>query len=263
MGYGLLCALTGVDSKQVMSEVFIDEAKPDQWRWRIKTRLYAWIAGRALGIITNSSIERETMAMRYQLPIEHFIFVPLCGTIPPEPDSPEAEPALVVSAGRTLRDFDLMLKAAPAIGAPVVVIAGRDDLPGIIPPPGVTILREINRSDYLDYLRRAAVVALPLKSTERATGQVVMFEAMAMGKPVVTTRSPGTIDTIRHNENGWLIEAGDPSALSESCRHLLADAGLRRRLGDAAREDMRRHYSYDAHAQSRWDAIVAFWQKQQ
>lgn len=254
MAYGFLCAVTGVRSKQIMTEVFIDHAKPDRWMWRAKTRLYCWIARRAIGMITNSSAEVRTIAARFRMPEDRLAFVPLNATIHPEVAEESALP-FILSAGRTLRDYEPILKAARAISAPFTVICDPNDLRHTPVPGNVTIMREIKRSDYLDHLRRCAIVALPLLQAERSTGQVVMLEAMAMGKPVVTTRSPGTEDYIRDGENGYLVAGGDADALTDRCRLLLDSPEQRRLIGDQAREDVRRLYGHDAHARAKLEAI--------
>lgn len=255
MTYALLCALTRRPAKQVMCEVFLDEARPTDLVWKLKTALYRKLAARSLGIITNSSKEIETMAARYHLPTAHFHFVPLCSTLPPQPDAPEDDPPFILSAGRTRRDFDLVVAAARAINTPVHIVCGRHDLRHADLPQNLTLHREIERPAYLDLLRRCALVALPLKPTERATGQVVMLEAMAMGKPVITTRAPGTLDTIRHRENGWLIDGGDAAGLIRACTHLIDTPAERHTLGQQAREEIAAHYSYAIFAENTLAAI--------
>ncbi len=256
MCYGLLCLLTGVRSKQIMTEVFIDHAQPERWMWRIKTALYAHIARRAIGIITNSSAEIASTAHRFNLPENRLRFVPLNATIPPE-EAQEAAPPYILSAGRTLRDYDTLLQAAPELQVPVVIVCGKQDMSGARIPDNVKVLRELDRSQYLDRLRECAVVALPLQPTERSTGQVVLLEAMAMGKPVITTRAPGTMDYIHDGEDGLLVEHANPRALAQRCKELMASPEERRRIGSTARERVRQRHGNDAHARAKLEAIRA------
>jgi UDP-glucose:(heptosyl)LPS alpha-1,3-glucosyltransferase len=66
----------------------------------------------------------------------------------------------------------------------------------------------------------------------------VVVEAMACGLPVLTSLKSGASDIIENGRNGLLCDALDTAALA---RHLatLADAGQRRRLGEAALQSMR------------------------
>lgn len=258
MAYALLCWLTFRKSRQIMAEVFIDEEKPDDFMWRLKVWCHGFLARRALGVLTNSSVEVATMADRYGLDPARLRYVPLNTNI----TNPEVSPldeGFVLCAGRTLRDYTTLILAARHMAAPVRVICGLHDLDRVtLPmPPNVQVMTEVPREVYLDHLRRCRVVALPLLPTQRSTGQVVMLEAMALGKPVVTTESPGTVDTIRHGENGFLVDAEDAAALTHQVNVLLRDHELVQRIGARAVADMREWGSAERHAKLKLDAIRA------
>lgn len=70
-----------------------------------------------------------------------------------------------------------------------------------------------------------------------------VLEAMAYGLPIITTRVGGIPELIRDGTDGWLIEPGDRAALEEAMVALASDAGLRARLGAAARERISHGYS--------------------
>lgn len=69
------------------------------------------------------------------------------------------------------------------------------------------------------------------------SGGSIMFEAMAMGRPVVSIRSDGrhSVHT-RHGHNAWCVDSSDPDIAAQALGHLLAHAGLRASLGQAARQ---------------------------
>jgi glycosyltransferase involved in cell wall biosynthesis len=60
-------------------------------------------------------------------------------------------------------------------------------------------------------------------------------EAMAMGRPIVTTDAPGCRQTVIDGETGFLVPVGDPVALAAAMRLFLDDPGLAGRLGPASR----------------------------
>jgi glycosyltransferase involved in cell wall biosynthesis len=64
---------------------------------------------------------------------------------------------------------------------------------------------------------------------------VALIEAMAAGVPVLSTDVGGVGDLIRHGQTGWLVPPGDPPALAQAIRTLLAQPDLRQRLAVAAR----------------------------
>jgi glycosyltransferase involved in cell wall biosynthesis len=61
-------------------------------------------------------------------------------------------------------------------------------------------------------------------------------EAMASGLPVAASAVGGLTDYIVDGANGLLVPAQDPEGLAAAIRRLIADDGLRARLGTAARE---------------------------
>ena len=259
LAYGLLCALFGLASKQVLTEVFLDEARPSALGWRIKTFLFRIIARRALGLLSNSSAEVGFIARRFGIPESKLRFVPMYTTL----DRPERAPrdeGYVFTIGRSGRDWDTLLRAAPQFAAPLRLVAGSGDrLPAPI-PPGVQVFRDLSLEEGRDLMRRAAVVVIPLVPAERSTGQVVLFEAMAMGKPVVATRATGTADYVRDGENGLRVEPGDAAALADAVNRLLRDPALANRLAEAALADCRNELDVETHARRKLRAVAELWQ---
>ncbi len=89
------------------------------------------------------------------------------------------------------------------------------------------------RDDVNDLMRAADVFALPSYSTEGLP--VSLLEAMACGKPVVTTHHKGCEDAVVDGETGLLVPVKTPAKLAEKIVALLADAGERERMGQAGR----------------------------
>ena len=64
---------------------------------------------------------------------------------------------------------------------------------------------------------------------------VALIEAMAAGVAVLSTDVGGVGDVVAHGETGWLVPPGDPAALAEAIRHLVAEPVQRARLAAAGR----------------------------
>jgi glycosyltransferase involved in cell wall biosynthesis len=69
----------------------------------------------------------------------------------------------------------------------------------------------------------------------------VLLEAMATGMPVITTETCGMPDVVEDEFNGLLIRPGDAGAIERGIERLATSLELRRRLGEAARETMKRY----------------------
>lgn len=66
---------------------------------------------------------------------------------------------------------------------------------------------------------------------------VVIMEAMALRRPVITTYVAGIPELVRPGEDGWLVPAGDVTSLAEAMRACLAaPADEITRMGSAARQ---------------------------
>lgn len=72
---------------------------------------------------------------------------------------------------------------------------------------------------------------------------VVLMEALAMARPVVSTYVAGIPELVRPRENGWLVPAGDPAALAGALREVLrTPAAVLDRMGRAGRERVRERH---------------------
>jgi len=99
------------------------------------------------------------------------------------------------------------------------------------------------RDDAAELLGQLDVVALP-SWTEGLP--LVLLEAMARRRAVVATPVGGTPELVVGGKTGLLVPPGDPNALAAALRRLLADPGLRERMGQAGYRRVADHFSADA-----------------
>src|SRR5262249_40496217 len=102
--------------------------------------------------------------------------------------------------------------------------------------PHVEILQGLSFRELRERYARAAVVVVPLRGRERyAAGVNVVQEAMAMGKAVVVSDTPGIADYLVDGETGRVVAPGDAPALRAVLGERRADHDERARLGANAR----------------------------
>lgn len=72
---------------------------------------------------------------------------------------------------------------------------------------------------------------------------LILLETMMFGKPVVACRAGGMAEVVAEGETGLLAEPGDAASLERCLAALVEDAGLRERLGVAARRRYEAHFT--------------------
>jgi glycosyltransferase involved in cell wall biosynthesis len=112
--------------------------------------------------------------------------------------------------------------------------------------PAIRLLGRVPIAQVPAYLSAADVVVVPQRDSSDTRGQVPakIFDAMALGRPVVSTRVsmiPELLDGC-----GLLVEPGDVTALGAAIGRLLDHPEEARALGEAARRRCVERYSFEA-----------------
>jgi colanic acid/amylovoran biosynthesis glycosyltransferase len=71
---------------------------------------------------------------------------------------------------------------------------------------------------------------------------VSLMEAMAAGKPVIAASISGIPELVRHDVSGLLVDAAHPERVAQAITRLLRDPELRRRMGRAGQEKVRKDF---------------------
>jgi glycosyltransferase involved in cell wall biosynthesis len=74
---------------------------------------------------------------------------------------------------------------------------------------------------------------------------IVQAEALACGRPVVTTRISALPEVVDHDQSGFLCPRDDVDAYAEAVRRLGEDEALRRRFGEYGREKVVRSFGLE------------------
>jgi glycosyltransferase involved in cell wall biosynthesis len=147
-------------------------------------------------------------------------------------------PIKLLAVGQWLRDYDLAFAALDRLVAEGLEFEYRVVSQTIEPnavPDYVTVLQGISDDELLDEYIKCDIFFMPLAA---ATANNALLEAMACGRPVVTTDVGGLPEYIGH-EAGVLCPS-DPELLVEGLRPLLLHESLRRQMERAARENAER-----------------------
>jgi len=83
-----------------------------------------------------------------------------------------------------------------------------------------------------------------------------LLEAAGTGLPCVATDVAGVRDVIRDGVEGFVVPSRDPRALAEKILILIRNPDLRRRMGQAARERVAKHFSLEQMVQKTQDLYL-------
>ena len=109
----------------------------------------------------------------------------------------------------------------------------------------VRFLGSVDDDELAALYRACNVFVLPSVTRQEAFG-VVQLEAMAAGRPVVSTDLGTGVGWVnRDGETGYVVPPRDPRALREALARLLADANLQKSMGDAAAKRIRAEFTLE------------------
>lgn len=103
------------------------------------------------------------------------------------------------------------------------------------------------------WMARARLLCIPSVTASNGDAEglpIVLLEALAMGLPVVASRSAGIPEAITDGETGLLAAEGDRAALARHIRALLTDAPLAERIGGAALRHVRERFDVRRQAEA-------------
>jgi glycosyltransferase involved in cell wall biosynthesis len=86
-----------------------------------------------------------------------------------------------------------------------------------------------------DLARLYADLDVVVLTSKNEGSPVALIEAMAAGRPVVSTRAGGVEDVVTDGETGVIVPIGDASAVARAVVDLIEDPDRAARLGAAAR----------------------------
>jgi glycosyltransferase involved in cell wall biosynthesis len=82
---------------------------------------------------------------------------------------------------------------------------------------------------------RSRFIVVPLMRSDTDNGITVILEAMAMGKPVICSRTRGQVDVIQEGVTGLYVPVGDAAALRTAILSLWNEPGRAEQMGKNAR----------------------------
>lgn len=135
------------------------------------------------------------------------------------------------TCGRESRDYPLLQRAAEslphvqfrAVASGWAPHAGFDPADNLHPTANLRVEHGLSYLDLREAYARARFVVVPVANVDYAAGVTGICEAMAMGKAVVATASPGVADYVRQGTSGIVVPIGDAEGLAKAIDELWRD----------------------------------------
>ncbi len=202
--------------------------------------------------------QKRFIEERWQVPAERVSFTPfMVDTRFFSPDAvapnPDASPTLC-AVGLERRDYPTLLKSVDGLDVHAVIAAASpwakqpDTTEGQVIPPNVTVQR-FNQYDLRQLYADSRFLVMPLYNVEFQAGVTAILEAMAMGRAVICSRTPGQTDVVVEGETGLYVAPGDAAALRTAIQSLLEHPDAADRMGKAGRALVEHRMSLDAYAE--------------
>jgi len=259
---GIAARLAGVSEFYALMSglgyVFSAQADHRVWLRRIVSRLYRAGVRKARAIFVFNGDDRRDMQANGIIGNDHYVVqVPGSGVdldhfaarpLPPGPPrfvmiarlmydkgvAEYVEAARIVRAQVPQACFQLIGRAEPDNPTGIA----ESDLAQWVASGLVEHLPETR--DVRPHLANAHVFVLP--SYYREGLPRTMLEAIATGRPVITTDMPGCREAVLPGETGWVVPPRDAVALAAAMLEAIQNAGALRTMGEAARHDAEQRF---------------------
>jgi glycosyltransferase involved in cell wall biosynthesis len=113
-------------------------------------------------------------------------------------------------------------------------------------PDSVVFAGRVPHDQVASYIGLSDVAVIP--ETNQYRSPIKMFEYMAAGKPVVAPAMPPVAAVIEADRSGLLFQPGNAEELSGALVRAFSDRPFAAALGRAARQQIRRRYTWEEHA---------------
>ena len=210
-------------------------------------------------VVTWSSVQRRALIEKIGYPTErvylirHYVdqvfFSPR-----------QAGEDMICAVGAEMRDFATFKEAVSATGIRCHIAADHVRIPGRfrlfndrrVPISQTGALYDskitegrLSLTELRDRYARSRFVVVPLLPSDTDNGVTVILEAMAMGKPVICSRTRGQVDVIQEGITGLYVPIGDAGALRAAILSLWNEPLRAQQMGQNARAYVEKYHTLE------------------
>jgi glycosyltransferase involved in cell wall biosynthesis len=229
------------------------------------TQIPLRLFGRNLhAVITWTTVQRRYLIEHLRFPsdrvylVRHYVDQLFYSPRPAEEDT-------ISSVGAEMRDYATLIEAIRGTGLRCHIAADHVRVPHrlrllrdrrvpvntlSVPSDAKVTIGRKTLPELRDLYARSRFVVVPLVPSDSDNGVTVILEAMAMGKPVICSRTEGQVDVIQDGVTGIYVPVGDPAALRAAMQSLWHDPKRAHAMGMRARAYIEQHHTLEQFSSS-------------
>ena len=210
-------------------------------------------------VVTWSTVQRRALIDRIGFPAERVYLVRhYVDQVFFSPRS--AEDDLFCAVGAEMRDYATFTAAVRGTGLRCHIATDHVRIPGRLrlladrrrsiddicagDEPNLTAGR-MSLVELRNLYARSRFVVVPLLASDADNGVTCILQAMAMGKPVICSRTRGQVDVIQEGVTGLYVPVGDAAALRRAITSLWNEPERAREMGRNARAFVEKYHTLE------------------
>lgn len=193
-------------------------------------------------IVCHSKVVLDNYRDTYPQLLRRSRFVPFgvdTDDFQPQDDAPQGE--YVLSFGASKRDYPTLLEAWSGVSREVQLrVIGHKAESNT---SNVEFLQKVTIQELKDQIRGSLFVVIPLPVFNYSYGQMSFLQSMSLGKTVIVTKTPSSIDYLADGKGSYFVEPFDARDLREKIVFLLDNRHMLQESNRLAREHVLSHFS--------------------
>lgn len=206
----------------------------------LRQKLFRFMVSRTAGIVTLSEDEKEKLEKRFPHLKGRIAFIPFGVDFNFFKLQNLQKKRQVLAVGFDPdRDWGTLIAAVRDIDVHVVLATRMSRVEKYLPLPVNVEVAQFSGKDLVKEYDKSAVVIVPLNTSlhnNDAMGCSALFEGMAMGRPVIATRTKTIESYIKNKENGLLVKEGSVYDMKEAINFVLNNNATAEEMGRNAYE---------------------------
>jgi glycosyltransferase involved in cell wall biosynthesis len=210
-------------------------------------------------VITWSSVQRRALIDRLGFPAERvYLIRHYVDQVFYSPRQIQED--MICAVGAEMRDYATLKEAVAGTGLRCHIAADSVRIPGrlrllndrrvaigdIVAPSDANLTEgRMPLTELRNLYARSRFVVVPLLHSDTDNGVTVILESMAMGKPVICSRTRGQVDVIQEGVTGLYVPVGDAAALRAAILSLWNEPARAQEMGRSARAYIEKNHTLE------------------